>query len=671
MFDQARLQVILAQYKHDFDDQHWQEEGYKWVSVQHFQTHWDGESEDFAGMLTQAFAKTSNLLVSSYNYPAKMITEFAWAEPERVRQMFADLYDEGRDLWERVRAFKEQAEQIRRELRPDAKQHFQTENAITTYLWLRYPERYSIFKFGDIKALAEEIGSDLAFIQGRYEANVRNFEALCNEVCAQLQQDKQLREILDSHLAPDAYADPGLRTVLYDLVYYVSHTLAADHSVGRKESEEGEYEWYPPTSLYHPGLSVEEWIALLNTPQVFTADGLKVVAYIKQLGGQASCKELAAVFGGTSQYYISTSVAQAKRIVAHSDIPSPRDPDGEVQWWPVLYVGRLAEKGEKGSYIWRLRSELNEALNTLDLSLYGRSGDCDHEGEVTPGYPPYSREDFLSEVFMSRETYDHLNALVKHRKNVILQGAPGVGKTFAARRLAWSMMGCKDDARIEMVQFHQSYSYEDFVMGYKPVGGGFELRHGAFYRFCQKAASDPRNDYFFIIDEINRGNLSKIFGELLMLIEADYRGTLLTLAYDGVPFSVPENLHILGMMNTADRSLALIDYALRRRFSFVTIEPAFDSEGFAAILSGFKEQAVAALIDEVRELNTVIAQDPSLGAGFCIGHSYFCAPQYGSIVQWLHSIVEYDLLPTLAEYWFDNDAALSTWQKRLREAIHR
>lgn len=171
--------------------------------------------------------------------------------------------------------------------------------------------------------------------------------------------------------------------------------------------------------------------------------------------------------------------------------------------------------------------------------------------------------------------------------------------------------------------------------------------------------------------KINRGNLSKIFGELLMLIEADYRGTSVTLAYDGVPFSVPENLHILGMMNTADRSLALIDYALRRRFSFVTIEPGFDSEGFAVILSGFKEPAVAALIDEVKELNTVIAQDPSLGMGFCIGHSYFCTPQQSSTAQWLHGIVEYDLLPTLAEYWFDNDAAFSTWQTRLREVIRQ
>lgn len=180
----------------------------------------------------------------------------------------------------------------------------------------------------------------------------------------------------------------------------------------------------------------------------------------------------------------------------------------------------------------------------------------------------YDKEKFLNDVYMTEAKYERLVAVLKKKKNIILQGAPGVGKTFAAKRLAYSIMGEKDDDRIEFVQFHQNYSYEDFMMGYKPVEDGFELKYGIFYRFCQKAANHPDKDYFFIIDEINRGNMSKIFGELLMLIEADYRDTKATLAYNGLSFSVPKRLHIIGMMNTADRSLAMIDYALRRRFSF-------------------------------------------------------------------------------------------------------
>ena len=145
-------------------------------------------------------------------------------------------------------------------------------------------------------------------------------------------------------------------------------------------------------------------------------------------------------------------------------------------------------------------------------------------------FETYTKEDFLDEVYITSESYDSLVSLLKHKKNIILQGAPGVGKTFAAKRLAYAMMGEKDEDRIEVVQFHQSYSYEDFVMGYKPKGNEYELKRGVFYRFCQKAANDPDNkEYFFIIDEINRGNLSKIFGELLMLIEKDYRGTKATL----------------------------------------------------------------------------------------------------------------------------------------------
>ncbi len=234
------------------------------------------------------------------------------------------------------------------------------------------------------------------------------------------------------------------------------------------------------------------------------------------------------------------------------------------------------------------------------------------------------------------------------KKNIILQGAPGVGKTFAARRLAWSMMGEKDDSRIEFVQFHQNYSYEDFMMGYKPVEDGFELKYGIFYRFCQKAANQPDKEFFFIIDEINRGNMSKIFGELLMLIEKDYRGTKMTLAYNGLPFSVPKNLYIIGMMNTADRSLAMIDYALRRRFSFFEIEPGFDSQGFISYQNGLNSETLDELISKVKELNRKIAADKSLGRGFCIGHSYFCGRDVCTD-EWLHSVVDYDILPMLSK----------------------
>lgn len=202
-----------------------------------------------------------------------------------------------------------------------------------------------------------------------------------------------------------------------------------------------------------------------------------------------------------------------------------------------------------------------------------------------------TEQNTLNEVYLDNDQFESLCSLRKKKKNVILQGAPGTGKTYAAKRLAWAMMGEKDDDRIGFVQFHQNYTYEDFVMGYKPLkDGGFDLQDGIFEKFCDKARSDTGRDYFFIIDEINRGNMSRIFGELLMAIENGHWDEEVTLAYNRASFSVPSNVYLIGMMNTADRSIAMIDYALRRRFSFYEMKPAFDSDRFKAEINGLHNE---------------------------------------------------------------------------------
>lgn len=290
--------------------------------------------------------------------------------------------------------------------------------------------------------------------------------------------------------------------------------------------------------------------------------------------------------------------------------------------------------------------------------------------DVEKTYPPYTKEDFLSEVFMPEEEYDKLSGILRIKKNIILQGAPGVGKTFVAKRIAFSMMGVKDVERVMMVQFHQSYSYEDFIMGFRPSTDGFKLKRGAFYNFCKKAEIDGDNDYFFIIDEINRGNLSKIFGELFMLIENDKRGVSLQLLYSDEKFSVPKNIYIIGMMNTADRSLAMLDYALRRRFAFFEIKPGFTTDGFREYRMSLENEKFDKLIACVESLNNVISNDESLGDGFCIGHSYFCNLLPDTINdQILSGIVEYELIPLLKEYWFDEPTKVKDWSSNLRSAI--
>ena len=295
--------------------------------------------------------------------------------------------------------------------------------------------------------------------------------------------------------------------------------------------------------------------------------------------------------------------------------------------------------------------------------------DADEEiEEVEIQYPAYTAEDFLNEVYMSRTDYQTLVSLLKNKKNIILQGAPGVGKTFAAKRLAYSMMEVKDSSRVMMVQFHQSYSYEDFIMGFRPAATGFELKKGPFYSFCKKAEMDSENDYFFIIDEINRGNLSKIFGELFMLIENDKRGVSLQLLYSDAKFSAPSNVYIIGMMNTADRSLAMLDYALRRRFAFFEFSPAFETEGFRTYRQEKSNKKFDNLIAAIEKLNVAIENDDTLGRGFRIGHSYFCTESEIDDM-WLNAVITYEIVPLLNEYWFDEPSKVRDWEHVLREAI--
>lgn len=793
MFDQFRLKNVLAQYKQSFVSTQWGNEKYKWEAVKWFQDNWDVNAQNFPEMLNRSLDKTFNLLASNNNFPKGMIVGFAKAAPEEVRAMFIALFDESKDVFERMNAFKLQSSILLEKYGNGAAQHYQYENAISTYLWLRYPDKYYIYKFGEVKTVASELESDYRFKKGAYADNIRNFLKLYDEISVVLKEDTELVNLFQSQLTDTCYPDPELKTLTIDVGFYISRYYS------QKDSAPDTTSWYGAD--FDPGLSVEDWSKLLKDETIFTTGALEIMKRMKDYGGMASCTQLAVKYGETKNFYNSGSVALARRVCEATGVnPNTRD-DGTTQWWTVLYTGRDAGKDEDGNFVWKLRDELSAALDKTDLSgielyvtaapgeqdcgywwlnanpkiwsfadiavgevqsytLYNENGNkrrvfqnfldakagdmiigyesnpvkqivaigrvsAEQDGEklffekvegltspidyaTLKGCPElermeyfqnpqgslfkltrgefdfildmireenpvaqeasidaYRKSDFLDEVYMTEKRYENLVAVLRNKKNIILQGAPGVGKTFAARRLAWSMMGEKDDSRIEFVQFHQNYSYEDFMMGYKPVEDGFELKYGIFYRFCQKAANQPNKEFFFIIDEINRGNMSKIFGELLMLIERDYRGTKATLAYNGLSFSVPKNLYIIGMMNTADRSLAMIDYALRRRFSFFEVEPGFDSEGFIHYQNSLNNETLNKLVNKVKDLNREISLDKSLGKGFCIGHSYFCGRDVCT-EEWLHSIVDYDILPMLSEYWFDDANKLQRWENILQ-----
>lgn len=583
-------------------------------------------------------------------------------------------------------------------------------------------------------------------------------------------------------------------------------------------------------------LSVEDWIKLLNNHYVFDKNSLEIMKRMKDIGGYASCVQLSEKYGESFNFYNAGSAYLGKRISKTTGIEPQINEDGTKSYWIFLYLGRAAKKGERGAFLWKLRDELNEALDQIDLSAvnlyskasaigddpvstphywayspgeqgsmwekfyrdgimaiswqetgdllefdskpeirdrlkkeFGEDSTYNNAGhilwqfsrEIKPGdiifakkgkteilgkgivsseyiydpeydpeythirkvnwtnnghwsldfslhmktltditdfpqdvakimslfesdttetgsdepvveYPVYTEDSFLNDVFMDADSYHSLVSILKEKKNIIIQGAPGVGKTFAAKRLAYSIIGKRIPEQVMMVQFHQSYSYEDFIMGYRPSSSGFELKKGAFYTFCKRAEEDSDNDYFFIIDEINRGNLSKIFGELFMLIENDKRGSRnkLQLLYSDEFFFVPENIYIIGMMNTADRSLAMLDFALRRRFAFFDLKPGFLTDGFISYQRTLNNEKFNKLIHQVQELNEQITNDDSLGEGFCIGHSYFCNIKREEMTNTkLSNIVEYELLPLLKEYWFDEPSKVRQWADSLRSSI--
>lgn len=792
MLNNEKVHEALENYKESFESR-WDGEKYKWEALKWFQEHWDINAENYSEMLSTATEKTDNLLASMNNFPRKMIVTYAKQEPEAVKAMFINLYDETKNVVDRVLKFQKDAQELCDKLTPGL-QHYQRPMAITVYLWLRYPDKYDVFKYSVCKATSQYLENDFIPKKGNTAQNIKGNMELIDEILAAINKDKELLDLFHSKLDEDCYQDKSYRTLAFDVSFYVAIYL-----VNKETPDNG---WIGED--YNPGITKEQWIELLEDEAVFNEQALEIVARMYDYGGQATCSQLATKYGETPNFYNSGSSALAKRIADKMNCELRVDENGKERRWSVLYLGKEADKDEEGVFIWKLRDELREALKDMDLSsveLYADTSESDKHywwlnanpkmwsfseisvgeeqsytlyndngnkrrifqnfldakaGDLVIGYESnpvkqvvalcritqendgeniyfekaeglsvpidyltlkeipelekmeyfsnpqgslfklskgeydcildivreenpiadasaeietYTKEDFLKDVYMGEEKYDTLKNLLLKKQNVIMQGAPGVGKTFAAKRLAYSIMGMKDEGRIEFIQFHQNYSYEDFIMGYKPSGEGFELQNGIFYKFCLKAANNPDIPYFFIIDEINRGNMSKIFGELLMLIEKDYRGTKATLAYNGLQFSVPKNLYIIGMMNTADRSLAMIDYALRRRFSFFSMEPGFTTDGFVEYMKSLNDDTFESLIDVVVSLNQAITQDSSLGKGFCIGHSYFCGQKKAEeeeMLGWLSSVVDYDILPMLEEYWFDEPEKITLWRNRLQ-----
>ena len=376
MFEQFRLTEVLVQYKQNFVSKLWGEEKYKWEAVKWFQDNWDVNAPDFAEMLNRSLDKTYNLLASANNFPKGMIVGFAKSAPEEVRAMFLSLYDESKDVYERINAFKMQSTVLLEKYGNGAAQHYQYENAISTYLWLRFPDKYYIYKFGEVKTVASELESDYRFKKGAYADNIRNFLKLYDEISVALKEDTELVNLFQSQLTDTCYPDPQLKTLTIDVGFYISRYYSQ-----KEASAAATTEWYG--SDYDPGLSVDDWLKLLKDEAVFTTGALEIMKRMKDYGGVASCTQLAVKYGETKNFYNSGSVALARRVCDSTGITPNAREDGSIQWWTILYTGRDAGKDEDGSFIWKLRDELSAALDKVDLSsieLYvaAAPGEQDH-----------------------------------------------------------------------------------------------------------------------------------------------------------------------------------------------------------------------------------------------------------------------------------------------------
>lgn len=499
MFDTTCLRNALENYQRIFVSDRWNDEKYKWEAIKHFQENWDINASDFADMLARSLSKTYNLLSSRNNFASKMIEVFAQNYPEEVRSMFVELFDENKDIYERIEKFKKQSQFLCNKYSEHDVKHFQDEHAISTYLWLRYPDKYYIFKFEEAKTTAAKLKSNYMFKKGDYSNNLRNCYRLYDEICQEVKKDYELVNMFKSQLTESCYSDPELKILAGDVAFYIS------------------------------------------------------------------------------RHY------------------SPETKD-------------------------------NAMNNETNVELNSKEQEC-------------------------------LEKLKKSHQ-IILTGAPGTGKSYAAHEIANELTGNKAE-NIEFVQFHPSMDYTDFVEGLRPIKDnngqiGFERQDGIFKAFCKRALENQEN-FVFIIDEINRGNISKIFGELFFAIDPSYRGKKgkITTQYQNLVesddlyadgFYIPENVYIIGTMNDIDRGVESMDFAIRRRFTWIEVDP---NDTQSMLDSEIPEYAADAK-ERMGALNKVISTNPSLGKPYQIGAAYFL--RLNELNGDFDALWAYHLEPLLLEY---------------------